>query len=170
MTRPSQSSSPRVTDQRVLVLDFGSQYAQLIARRVREQHVYCEIVRHDISPEQIHNHAPSGLILSGGPSSVYAGDAPKCDPRIFDLGIPMLGICYGMQLACESLGGQVTHTPAREYGRAHCRVDRQEALFEGVDEETQVWMSHGDQVLDDFGPVSVDRRDRYLSHRGRTPS
>ena len=111
-----------VADERVLVLDFGSQYAQLIARRVREQHVYCEIVRHSILAERIRELQPRGLILSGGPASVYAEDAPKCDPDLFKLGIPVLGICYGMQLACEALGGRVSSAPAREYGRAQCRI------------------------------------------------
>jgi GMP synthase (glutamine-hydrolysing) len=133
-------------DQRVLVLDFGSQYAQLIARRVREQHVYCEIVRHDISAEAVKAHNPSGLILSGGPSSVYEHDAPKCDPAIFDLGLPVLGICYGMQLACESLGGKVASATSREYGHARCRISSQTDLFDGLPAETDVWMSHGDQV------------------------
>ena len=92
--------------ERVLVLDFGSQYAQLIARRVREQHVFCEIVRHDIyGRADPANIVPCGLILSGGPSSVYEGTAPQCDPRLFELGLPVLGICYGMQLACQALGG-----------------------------------------------------------------
>jgi GMP synthase (glutamine-hydrolysing) len=91
------ASAPQQAE-RVLVLDFGSQYAQLIARRVREQHVYCEIVRHDISAARIRDLAPRGIILSGGPSSVYEQTAPKCDPAIFQLGIPVLGICYGMQL------------------------------------------------------------------------
>src|SRR4029450_12590155 len=101
--------APPVTTarERVLVLDFGSQFAQLIARRVRENNVYCEIVRHDVSPEQIRSPAPRGLILSAGPSSVYAAGAPKCDPGIFQLGVPVLGICYGMQLACQTLGGKV---------------------------------------------------------------
>jgi GMP synthase (glutamine-hydrolysing) len=89
--------------ERVLVLDFGSQYAQLIARRVREQHVYGEIVRHDIKAARVRELAPKGLILSGGPASVYAEGAPKCDPALFDLGIPVLGICYGMQLMCQAL-------------------------------------------------------------------
>src|SRR5687768_4594229 len=90
-------NAARLSDERVLVLDFGAQYAQLIARRVREQNVYCEIVRHDISPEQVQRRMPKGIILSGGPSSVYDEDAPHCDPEIFKLGIPVLGICYGMQ-------------------------------------------------------------------------
>jgi len=132
--------------ERVLVLDFGSQYAQLIARRVREQHVYCEIVRHDITAERILALAPRGIILSGGPSSVYETAAPKCDPAIFRLGIPVLGICYGMQLACEALGGRVGRAAAREYGRAACDVLDHELLFAGVPDQTEVWMSHGDQV------------------------
>ena len=141
------------SDQRILVLDFGSQYAQLIARRVREQNVYCEIVRHDISPDNIKAHRPNGLILSGGPMSVYEEGAPKCDPGIFDMGIPVLGICYGMQLVCDNLGGKVDSTPTREYGRATCTVTKQDAFFEGFPPEDQVWMSHGDQVhqvSDDF--------------------
>ncbi len=143
----------RIGDEKVLVLDFGSQYAQLIARRVRQQHVYCEIVRHDIPAARLRELAPMGLILSGGPSSVYDEGAPKCDPELFRLGLPVLGICYGMQLACEALGGKVENTPAREYGRAQCRITGRNDLFAGVPERTQVWMSHGDQVArvsDDF--------------------
>ena len=116
----------RLADEKVLVLDFGSQYAQLIARRVRQQHVYCEIVRHDITAERIRELAPKGIILSGGPASVYEPGAPKCDPEIFRLGLPVLGICYGLHLACQALGGQVQGTPTREYGRARCRVTRAE--------------------------------------------
>ncbi len=149
MTKTAQtadSAPPKLTDQRILVLDFGAQYAQLIARRVREVHVYCEIVRHDITIDQIREHRPSGLILSGGPASVYAGDAPKCDPGILDMGIPVLGICYGMQLVCESLGGKVASSPAREFGRSRCCVAAEDPLFAGVPSETDVWMSHADQV------------------------
>jgi GMP synthase (glutamine-hydrolysing) len=141
-----QSSSSKVAQERVLVLDFGSQYAQLIARRVREQHVFCEIVRHDISAEQIKEHQPKGLILSGGPSSVYEGAAPKCDERIFTMGLPVLGICYGMQLACQALGGEVENAARREYGPASCRIDGSSELFDGLPDEIDVWMSHGDQV------------------------
>ncbi len=136
----------KLAGQRVLVFDFGSQYAQLIARRVREQNVYCEIVRHDLTAERVKEIAPHGIILSGGPASVYDGASPKCDPQIFKLGIPILGICYGMQLACEALGGEVTSTPTREYGRAHCRITKAGELFAGMPSETEVWMSHGDQV------------------------
>jgi GMP synthase (glutamine-hydrolysing) len=143
--------------ERVLVLDFGSQYAQLIARRVREQCVYCEIVRHDVSAERLRELAPLGIILSGGPASVYADGAPQCDPELFQLGIPVLGICYGMQLACQALGGKVDSVPAREYGRAQCQVTADDQLFAGVSRQTQVWMSHGDQVTgvaDVFQPLA----------------
>ncbi len=135
-----------LTDQRVIVLDFGSQYAQLIARRVREQNVYCQIVRHDLPASRIAELAPRGIILSGGPSSVYEDGAPRCDPALFELGIPVLGICYGMQLACHILGGQVHRASSREFGRATCQVVQHENLFVGLPEETDVWMSHGDQV------------------------
>jgi len=151
--RRSTTADARIADEKVLVLDFGSQYAQLIARRVREQNVYCEIVRHDIAAERIREIGPRGIILSGGPSSVYAGGAPGCDAEIFRLGIPVLGICYGMQLVCQALGGTVRNWPAREYGRAVCRITDENELFTGVSGETDVWMSHGDQVdavSDDF--------------------
>jgi GMP synthase (glutamine-hydrolysing) len=143
---PTVVADPQLTEQRVLVLDFGSQYAQLIARRVREQNVYCQIVRHDLPAARIAELAPRGIVLSGGPGSVYETGAPKCDPGLFDLGIPVLGICYGMQLACEALGGKVEHTSNREYGRSICRVVEHDQLFDGLPEETDVWMSHGDQV------------------------
>ncbi len=141
----------------VLVLDFGAQYAQLIARRVREQRVYCEIVRHNISAERIQELAPKGIILSGGPASVYEHNAPRCDPQIFRLGIPVLGICYGMHLACQVLGGKVSSAPAREFGRAQVRVKSKADLFHDLPEENEVWMSHGDQVSavsGDFVPLA----------------
>ncbi|MGW8257071.1 MAG: glutamine-hydrolyzing GMP synthase, partial [Thermoguttaceae bacterium] len=136
----------KISDEKVLVLDFGSQYAQLIARRVRQQHVYCEIVRHDIAASRVKELSPKGIILSGGPASVYETNSPKCDPDIFRLDLPMLGICYGMQLICEALGGEVQSTPAREYGRAHCRIITADDFFSGLPREIEVWMSHGDQV------------------------
>ena len=153
----------RLADEKVVVLDFGSQYAQLIARRVREQQVYCEIVRHDVQATRLREINPKGIILSGGPKSVYEVGAPKCDPGLFHLGIPVLGICYGMQLACESLGGKVQSAPAREYGRAHIRVNASHeegagALFAGLPNEMEVWMSHGDQVArvaDCFEPLAA---------------
>src|SRR5690349_15391151 len=144
----SSQNSPQSlpADEKILVLDFGSQYAQLIARRVREQNVYCEIVRHDITPARVREIAPKGLILSGGPSSVYETGAPHCDNGLFDLGLPVLGICYGMQIACEALGGRVQSAPAREYGRTNLHVKANAELFADVPADSTVWMSHGDQV------------------------
>lgn len=160
----------RLSDERILVLDFGSQYAQLIARRVREQNVYCEIVRHDISAEQIRRRNPRGLILSGGPSSVYEKGAPRCDEGLFQLGLPILGICYGMQLACQALGGRVANAPAREYGRSRCELTEEGGLFAGIPRELDVWMSHGDQVAEvhsDFLPLAQTRTCRIAAVRHR---
>jgi GMP synthase (glutamine-hydrolysing) len=160
-TAPKSDPNNSLAAERVLVLDFGGQYAQLIARRVREQNVYGEIVRHDITAERVRELAPKGLILSGGPASVYAPGAPQCDPELFDLGVPVLGICYGMQLMCQALGGRVQNHPVREFGRAHLSVnsDIKDAneLFVGIPKKTDVWMSHGDQVhtvADDFVPLA----------------
>jgi GMP synthase (glutamine-hydrolysing) len=131
----------------VLVLDFGAQYAQLIARRVREARVYSEIVPHDISAEEIERRQPAALILSGGPASVYAPGAPRLDARIYDLGVPILGFCYGMQLMALDLGGDVPHTDVGEYGFAELVVMEPECrLLEGVPETSQCWMSHRDSV------------------------
>ena len=132
--------------ERILVFDFGAQYCQLIARRVREQNVFCQIVRHDLPAERVAELKPRGLIFSGGPASVYEPGAPQCDPAIFRLGIPVLGICYGMQLACQTMGGKVQPGSSREFGRAQCRILGADDLFAGIPAETVVWMSHGDQV------------------------
>jgi GMP synthase (glutamine-hydrolysing) len=142
----------------VLIFDFGSQYSQLIARRVRELNVFCQIVRPDLPAGRVAELKPRGLILSGGPASVYASGAPRCDPKLFDLDVPVLGICYGMQLACEVLGGEVRPAASREFGRAHCRIHEADGIFGGVPEETTVWMSHGDQVqtvTGDFVPLAA---------------
>ncbi|HWE39194.1 MAG TPA: glutamine-hydrolyzing GMP synthase, partial [Isosphaeraceae bacterium] len=156
----------------VLVLDFGSQYVQLIARRVRERHAFARIVRHDVTLERVRELNPLALILSGGPSSVYEAGAPRCDPRLFDLGVPVLGICYGMQLACEAMGGLVRPAPAREYGRAECKVvAADEPLFRDVPHATTVWMSHGDQVHEpgpDFLPLAVTSTCPVAAVRHRT--
>jgi GMP synthase (glutamine-hydrolysing) len=143
----------RTNQERVVVLDFGSQYAQLIARRIREENVYCEILRHDVPASVIAQRAPKAIVLSGGPSSVYAENAPQCDPRVFELGIPILGICYGMQLMSQCLGGKVQNCPSREFGRARLTIENTESMFAGFPHEIEVWMSHGDQVRevnDDF--------------------
>lgn len=132
----------------VVIVDFGGQYAQLIVRRVRECGVYCEILPYVKSAEEILAKNPKAIILSGGPASVNAPDAPKVDTRIFDAGIPVLGICYGMQLICSELGGKVARPEKREYGHAMFYRDGSSPLFEGVSKETAVWMSHGDSVTD----------------------
>ncbi|MEM6459525.1 MAG: glutamine-hydrolyzing GMP synthase [Planctomycetota bacterium] len=149
---------PAGVDEVVPILDFGSQYVQLIARRVREAGVYSMLVPPQISVEQLRKLKPKGVILSGGPSSVYDEGAPKPDPRLFELGVPVLGICYGMQAGCELLGAQVKNATAREYGRAELRVADHDDLFRGVPAHTSVWMSHGDQVdtlPDDFAPTAT---------------
>ena len=131
----------------VFVLDFGSQYSQLIARRVRELHIYSRIVSYKTTAEQIRAEAPAGIILSGGPASVYQENAPKCDPEIFNLGIPILGICYGLQLTVQTLGGAVARGKAREYGKAVVSASDESPLWEDMPDSTQVWMSHGDKVV-----------------------
>ncbi len=133
--------------ERVVILDFGSQYVQLIARRVREQHVYSQIVRYDTPAAEIAALAPKGIILSGGPASVYEPNAPRCDPALWQLNIPILGICYGMQLLCQALGGVVEPVPTREFGRTPCRFLTSDPLLEGLPSQSVVWMSHGDQVV-----------------------
>lgn len=133
-------------DELVLVMDFGSQTAQLISRRVRDQNVFCQIVRHDLTAERIRELNPKGLILSGGPASVYGAGSPQVDPAIFDLGVPILGICYGMQITCHSLGGKILPAASREFGRSPCSVISNNALFDGIPETFTAWMSHGDQV------------------------
>ena len=142
-------------DDVVLVLDFGAQTAQLIARRVRDNNVLCKIVRHDLTAERIRELRPKGLILSGGPASVYGDGAPKVDPVIFDLGIPVLGICYGMQLMCQTLGGCIQPADSREFGRAPCSTTTINALFAGIPETFTAWMSHGDQVDTVAGKFNV---------------
>ncbi len=131
----------------IAILDFGSQYTQLIARRVRENRVYCEILTHDTSLNELSSNPDiKGIILSGGPSGVYEEEAPKCDPEIFELGIPILGICYGMQMGCEILGAEVLSSSKREYGDTSLEITSKNVLFEGITRHTQVWMSHGDRV------------------------
>ena len=141
------ASSNSAPAQKVAVFDFGAQYGQLIARRVRDLHVYSEIVPCDISADEVREMAPAAIILSGGPASVYAEDAPKIDPEVLGLGIPILGFCYGHQTIAVNLGGTVGHTEKGEYGPAELHVTGG-ALFEGTPAEQTVWMSHRDGVLD----------------------
>lgn len=132
----------------VLILDFGAQYTQLIARRIREQHVYSEIHPFSLPFEQVRAMAPHAIVLSGGPASVYAEGAPTVDPRIFELGVPVLGICYGLQLIAHVLGGKVERASAREYGHARVVVEKSEGIFHRFSkrEALDVWMSHGDRI------------------------
>jgi GMP synthase (glutamine-hydrolysing) len=137
---------PSAEDRPVLVLDFGGQYSQLIARRVREARVYSELVSHRLAPEEIRRRNPAALILSGGPASVYVEGAPLADPGIFELGVPTLGICYGMQLMARELGGAVEANDVSEYGKADVELDGTAALFHDLASEQVVWMSHRDSV------------------------
>jgi GMP synthase (glutamine-hydrolysing) len=131
----------------VLVVDFGAQYAQLIARRVREANVYSEIVPHTITAAEVTAKNPSGIVLSGGPSSVYETGSPTLDPGILNLGIPVLGICYGFQVMAQQLGGEVAQTGAREYGSTEVHLANQSSVLLGEQPvEQTTWMSHGDSV------------------------
>ncbi|MDD5697489.1 MAG: glutamine-hydrolyzing GMP synthase [Victivallaceae bacterium] len=160
----------------IIVLDFGSQYSQLIARRIRECSVYSKILPFNTPAAVLKAEHPRGIILSGGPSSVYQAGAPKCDPEIFSAGIPILGICYGLQLLTHTLGGEVSPGKAREYGKVLLKIAGPSALFAGLEGEIQVWMSHGDKVSKapaggfkvlattantEYGAVQIDNRDIY---------
>ena len=135
-----------VNHERVLVVDYGAQYAQLIARRVREARVYSEIVSSKLSIDELVAKKPAAIILSGGPSSVYADGAPQVDPALFDAGIPIFGICYGFQAMARALGGTVAQTGAREYGRSALAIQNNGCLLESIPNTINVWMSHGDAV------------------------
>src|SRR5216110_3111602 len=134
------------THSKILILDFGSQYTQVIARRVRECQVYSEIILFDTPAAEIAALKPDGLILSGGPASVYDKGAPQIDPQIFSLGIPVLGVCYGLMLMAHRLGGQVVFTGRREYGAGMLHIRNGSELFEGLGNQLDVWNSHGDEV------------------------
>ena len=152
MTRPTGQSET------IVILDFGSQYAQLIARRVRENGVYSVLARPDVTLEEVRALNPKGLILTGGPSSVYDDDAPRCREELFDLGVPILGICYGMQIACQILGADVQSAASREYGRTELKINDGGSILKNMPADTTVWMSHGDQVNtlnDDFVPMAA---------------
>ena len=130
----------------ILVLDFGGQYNQLIARRVRECNVYCEVHPYNLSIEKIREMNPKGIIFTGGPNSVYGENSPLCDKEIFNIGIPVLGICYGSQLMAYLLGGSVATAPVSEYGKTEVSVDAKSKIFEGVQDKTICWMSHTDYI------------------------
>lgn len=132
--------------QKILILDFGSQYTQLIARRIRESNVYSEIHSHEFPIQKIKEEKPQGIILSGGPMSVYDSDSPKIDKEIFELGVPILGICYGLQLLTINNNGMVEPAEKREYGKAKISITQRDDLFKNIPDESIVWMSHGDYV------------------------
>lgn len=149
--------------EKILVLDFGSQYTQLIARRVRESKVYSEIYPYNAPIQKIERFNPKGIILSGGPSSVYDSRAPIPDFKIFELGIPLLGICYGMQLMAHFLGGKVERATNREYGMADLTIDDKRDIFKGIPDKTIVWMSHGDRI------ERYPSRFRPIAHTANSP-
>lgn len=157
--------------ERILILDFGSQYTQLIARRVRESKVYCEIVPYSISLKEIKKFKPRGIILSGGPKSVYDNDAPLISKEIFDLDIPVLGICYGMQLITHSLGGRVARAKEREYGFANLKILDNEDIFSFIlEDEIPVWMSHGDRIEklpDEFKSIAKTSNSPYAAIKSK---
>jgi len=162
-----------VKHQTIVVLDFGAQYSQLIARRVRENNVFCTILPYDVTLDRLKAMDLKGIILSGGPSSVYAEGAPRIDAEVFKLGAPVLGICYGMQLGCKMLGGKVGAVRNREYGRTDGTVTDADELFADVPINLQLWMSHGDSVTElseDFLPLVSTANTRYaaVKHRRET--
>jgi len=136
-----------VDTQSIVVLDFGAQYSQLIARRVREQNVFSAVLPYNSKIEEIKKYSPLGIILSGGPSSVCDKDAPSADPRVLEMGLPVLGICYGLQFMAHALGGKVKAAKHREYGHAQVDLMEESQLFEGLPRTLEVWMSHGDEAL-----------------------
>ncbi len=155
----------------IVILDFGGQYAQLIARRVREAGAFSLLAAPGTRLEELRRLGPKGLILSGGPASVTAADAVRCDPRLFDLGVPILGICYGMQLGCQLLGCRVEPSPKREFGRARLEIRDGSDLLAGIPDATTVWMSHGDQVtgLDgDFDTLAATTTCPFAAVRHRS--
>ncbi|NBR72435.1 MAG: glutamine-hydrolyzing GMP synthase [Proteobacteria bacterium] len=157
-------SSPKGGVDGILILDFGSQYTQVIARRIREAHVYSEIVPHTISAKEVKDLRPKGIILSGGPASVYSPKAPRMDRKIFHLGIPLLGICYGMQLLVKEFGGEVARGARREYGRGTLRRRRACPLLDQLPGKLEIWNSHGDRVTrlpKGFQPVATTENSPY---------
>lgn len=143
-TLPQNEELSQLNRQMIAILDFGSQYSELIARRIRETQVYSEVLSYRTTAEQLRQLNPKGIIFSGGPSSVYAPGAPECDPEIWSLGIPVLGVCYGMQLMVKQLGGNVLPADRKEYGKASLLIDDPTDLLTNVEDGTTMWMSHGD--------------------------
>ena len=152
----------------IIVLDFGGQYSHLITRRIRDLSVYAELLPYDTSADKIASMNPSGIILTGGPNSVYDENSPKPDSKIFDLGIPILGICYGLQIIVDKMGGSITRTDKREYGKAMLSIQSEQKLFQGLESNTDVWMSHGDatKILpDNFESIANTENSPYAAIR-----
>ncbi len=162
-TSSDSTTANKVTRSMIAILDFGSQYSELIARRIRETQVYSEVLPYNTSAEKLLQSNIKGIILSGGPSSVYDEGAPQCDPKIFDLGIPVLGVCYGMQLMAKQLGGNVERADRGEYGKAELQIDDPIDLLFNVDTGITMWMSHGDSVVDLPNGFEV------IAHTANTP-
>ena len=162
-TGEAKFGESKLNHQMIIILDFGSQYSELIARRIRETQVYSEVISYRTTAEQIKLLNPKGIILSGGPSSVYDERAPKCDPEIWNLGIPVLGVCYGMQLMVQQLGGEVIKAKKAEYGKAELLIDDPTDLLTNVEHGTTMWMSHGDSC--ERLPAGFD----LLAHTENTP-
>ena len=162
-TLPATSLTEQINRQMIVILDFGSQYSELIARRIRETQVYSEVLSYRTSAEHLRQLSPKGIILSGGPSSVYDTGAPHCDPEIWQLGIPVLGVCYGMQLMVEQLGGKVVRAERAEYGKASLFIDDPTDLLTNVDDGSTMWMSHGDSC------VNLPEGFETLAHTENTP-
>lgn len=161
---PQKSQSlGQLNRQMIVVLDFGSQYSELIARRIRETQVYSEVLSYRTTVEQLQKLNPKGIILSGGPNSVYDNGAPHCDPEIWNVGIPILGVCYGMQLMVQQLGGQVARADRGEYGKASIYIDDPTDLLTNVEDGTTMWMSHGDSV------TKIPPGFELLAHTENTP-
>ena len=146
----------------IVVLDFGAQYSMLIARRVRECNVYCEVLPHDIPVEELKKRKVKGIILSGGPGSVYEKEAPKPSDGLLTSGIPILGICYGLQLIAKELGGEVKQEKKKEYGKAELTIDDKTSIFAGLKKKMICWMSHGDTV------ISLPEGFKQLAHTDNT--
>ncbi|WP_407809798.1 glutamine-hydrolyzing GMP synthase [Spirulina subsalsa] len=162
-TLPSESAPEKLNRQMIVILDFGSQYSELIARRIRETQVYSEVLSYRTTAEQLRQLSPRGIILSGGPSSVYDPYAPQCDSQIWDLGIPVLGVCYGMQLMVKQLGGSVERAKQAEYGKASLFIDDPTDLLTNVEDGSTMWMSHGDSC------TSLPEGFQVLAHTDNTP-
>ncbi len=160
----TKAQSLEVNRQMIAILDFGSQYSELIARRIRETEVYSEVISYRTTADQLKQLNPKGIILSGGPSSVYAENAPQCDPELWNLGIPILGVCYGMQLMVQQQGGSVEAADRAEYGKASIHIDDPTDLLTNVDEGTTMWMSHGDSV------IKLPEGFEIMAHTDNTPN